>query len=61
MNGTILGMRKREIDAKLDQIVDFSGIEKFIDTPIKRYSSGMKVRLAFSVRRSFGAGGSDRR
>lgn len=48
-NGTILGMSKREIDARFDEIVDFSGIEKFIDTPIKRYSSGMKMRLAFSV------------
>src|SRR2546426_9521251 len=49
LNGTILGMKKREIDAKFDQIVDFSGVEKFIDTPVKRYSSGMRVRLAFSV------------
>ena len=49
LNGTILGMRKSEIDRKFDEIVDFSGVEKFIDTPIKRYSSGMKVRLAFSV------------
>jgi lipopolysaccharide transport system ATP-binding protein len=49
MNGTILGMRKREIDRKLDEIIAFSGVEKFLDTPIKRYSSGMKVRLAFSV------------
>lgn len=49
LNGTILGMRKREIDRKLDQIIDFSGVEKFLDTPIKRYSSGMKVRLAFAV------------
>ena len=49
LNGTILGMRKKEIDRKFDQIVDFSGIEKFIDTPVKRYSSGMKVRLAFAV------------
>lgn len=49
MNGTILGMKKREIDAKLDEIVDFSGVEKFIDTPVKRYSSGMYVRLAFAV------------
>lgn len=49
MNGTILGMSKREIDRKFDEIVDFSGVEKFLDTPIKRYSSGMKVRLAFSV------------
>jgi lipopolysaccharide transport system ATP-binding protein len=49
MNGTILGMTKREIDKKLDEIIDFSGVEKFIDTPIKFYSSGMKVRLGFSV------------
>jgi lipopolysaccharide transport system ATP-binding protein len=42
-------MRKAEIDRKFDEIVDFSGVEKFLDTPIKRYSSGMKVRLAFSV------------
>jgi len=49
LNGTILGMRKKEIDRKFDQIVDFSGIEKFIETPVKRYSSGMKVRLAFAV------------
>jgi lipopolysaccharide transport system ATP-binding protein len=49
MNGTILGMRKKEIDRKFDEIVDFSGVEKFLDTPVKRYSSGMKVRLAFSV------------
>jgi lipopolysaccharide transport system ATP-binding protein len=49
MNGTILGMKKREIDRKFDEIVEFSGIERFLETPIKRYSSGMKVRLAFSV------------
>jgi lipopolysaccharide transport system ATP-binding protein len=49
MNGTVLGMTKREIDRKFDEIVDFSGVEKFLDTPIKRYSSGMQVRLAFSV------------
>ena len=49
LNGTILGMKKREVDRKFDEIVEFSGIEKFIDTPVKRYSSGMKVRLAFSV------------
>lgn len=49
LNGTILGMRKKEIDDKLDEIVDFAGVERFIDTPVKRYSSGMKVRLAFSV------------
>ncbi|MBC8099402.1 MAG: ABC transporter ATP-binding protein [Armatimonadetes bacterium] len=49
MNGTILGMRNRDIRARFDEIVAFSGVEKFIDTPIKRYSSGMQVRLAFSV------------
>ena len=49
LNGAILGMRKAEIASKFDQIVDFSGIEKFIDTPVKRYSSGMYVRLAFAV------------
>lgn len=49
MNGTILGMTKREIDRKFDQMVDFAGVERFLDTPIKRYSSGMQVRLAFSV------------
>jgi len=49
LNGTILGMRKKEIDNKFDQIVEFSGVEKFISTPVKRYSSGMRVRLAFSV------------
>ena len=49
LNGTILGMKKREIERKYDEIVEFSGVEKFIDTPVKRYSSGMKVRLAFAV------------
>jgi lipopolysaccharide transport system ATP-binding protein len=49
LNGTILGMTKKDIDAKFDTIVDFSGVEKYIDTPVKRYSSGMGVRLAFSV------------
>ncbi|MDG1462867.1 MAG: ABC transporter ATP-binding protein [Gammaproteobacteria bacterium] len=49
MSGTILGMRKREIAAKFDEIVEFSGVGKFIDTPVKRYSSGMSVRLAFAV------------
>jgi lipopolysaccharide transport system ATP-binding protein len=49
LNGTILGMTKKEVDRKFDEIVDFSGVEKFIDTPVKRYSSGMMVRLAFSV------------
>ncbi len=49
MNGTILGMTKREINSKMDQIIEFSGIEEFIDTPVKRYSSGMFARLGFSV------------
>jgi lipopolysaccharide transport system ATP-binding protein len=49
MNGTILGMSKREIDSKLEQIIEFSGVSKHLDTPVKFYSSGMKVRLAFSV------------
>ena len=49
LNGTVLGMKKKEIDRKFDEIVDFSGVEKFIDTPVKRYSSGMAVRLAFAV------------
>jgi lipopolysaccharide transport system ATP-binding protein len=49
LNGATLGMRKSEIDSKLDEIVDFSGCEKFIDTPVKRYSSGMTVRLGFAV------------
>ncbi len=49
LNGTILGMSKAEIDDKFDSIVEFSGVEKFIDTPVKRYSSGMTVRLAFAV------------
>lgn len=48
-NGAILGMKKKEIDEKFDEIVKFSGVEKFLDTPVKRYSSGMQVRLAFSV------------
>ena len=49
LNGAILGMRKSEIIKKFDEIVDFSGVEKYIDTPVKRYSSGMYVRLAFAV------------
>ncbi|MCI5196117.1 MAG: ATP-binding cassette domain-containing protein [Candidatus Electrothrix sp. AW5] len=49
MNGAILGMSKQEIKSKLDEIIDFSGVEDFIDTPVKRYSSGMYVRLAFAV------------
>jgi lipopolysaccharide transport system ATP-binding protein len=49
LNGAILGMKKYEIEKKLDEIIDFSGIENHIDTPVKRYSSGMYVRLAFAV------------
>jgi lipopolysaccharide transport system ATP-binding protein len=49
LNGTILGMSRKEVAAKFDEIVAFSGVEKFIDTPVKRYSSGMYVRLAFAV------------
>ncbi len=49
LNGAILGMRKKEIDKKFNDIVAFSGVEKFLDTPVKRYSSGMYVRLAFAV------------
>ena len=49
LNGTILGMTRAEVKRKFDEIVDFSGVEKFLDTPVKRYSSGMKVRLAFAV------------
>lgn len=49
LNGAILGMNKQEIKIKFEEIVDFSGVEKYIDTPVKRYSSGMMVRLAFAV------------
>lgn len=49
LNGAILGMTKKEIASKLDEIIDFSGCERYIDTPVKRYSSGMTVRLAFAV------------
>ena len=49
MNGSIMGMTKSEIDRKLDEIIDFSGCEMYIDTPVKRYSSGMQVRLGFAV------------
>jgi ABC-type polysaccharide/polyol phosphate transport system, ATPase component len=49
LNGAILGMTRKEINRKFDEIVDFSGVERYIDTPVKRYSSGMYVRLAFAV------------
>jgi len=49
LNGAIMGMHKAEINSKLDEIIDFAGVEKYIDTPVKRYSSGMYVRLAFGV------------
>jgi lipopolysaccharide transport system ATP-binding protein len=49
LNGSVLGMKKREIDLKFEEIVDFAEVEKFLDTPVKRYSSGMYVRLAFAV------------
>src|SRR5437899_8689702 len=49
LNGSILGMRQREVEAKLDQIIEFAGVKRFIDTPIKRYSSGMRLRLGFAV------------
>ena len=53
LNGAILGMKRREINAKMHEIAEFSGVEKFLDTPVKRYSSGMHVRLAFSVAAHF--------
>lgn len=49
LNGTILGMTRREVSRKLDEIVDFAGVARYLDTPVKRYSSGMKVRLGFAV------------
>ena len=49
MNGSIMGMTKKEITRKLDEIVDFAGVERYLDTPVKRYSSGMTVRLGFAV------------
>ena len=48
-NGSLLGMKRMEITTKFDEIVDFSGVEKFLDTPLKHYSSGMQLRLAFAV------------
>src|SRR5260221_8724359 len=48
-NGSLLGMKRKEIESKFDEIVDFSGVEKFLDTPLKHFSSGMQLRLAFSV------------
>jgi lipopolysaccharide transport system ATP-binding protein len=49
LNGTILGMTKKEVDSKIDEIIDFAGVERYVDTPVKRYSSGMRVRLGFAV------------
>ena len=49
LNGSILGMKRREVETKLNQIIEFAGVERFIDTPIKRYSSGMRLRLGFAV------------
>src|SRR5213595_761005 len=49
LNGSIMGMKKKEVDAKLEAIVEFSGLQRFIDTPIKRYSTGMRSRLGFAV------------
>lgn len=49
LNGSILGMKKKEVEAKLDEIVSFAGVERFMDTPIKRYSTGMRLRLGFAV------------
>lgn len=49
LNGAIMGMRRSEISRKLDEIIDFAGVERYVDTPVKRYSSGMYVRLAFAV------------
>jgi homopolymeric O-antigen transport system ATP-binding protein len=49
LNGVVLGMSRREVDRKFDEIVEFAGVERFLDTPVKRYSSGMIVRLGFAV------------
>ena len=56
LNGAILGMRRHETAARFDEIVAFAGVEKFIDTPVKRYSSGMYLRLAFAVAANLPAG-----
>jgi len=53
LNGSVLGMKRREIQSKFDDIVEFAGVEQFVDTPVKRYSSGMSVRLAFAVAAHF--------
>src|SRR5690606_31529687 len=49
LNGSILGMKRKEVERKMEAIVAFSGVERFMDTPIKRYSSGMRLRLGFAV------------
>ena len=59
LNGAIMGMRKAEIAAKFDEIVAFAEVEKFVDTAVKHYSSGMYVRLAFAIAAHLGAGNSD--
>ena len=61
MSGAILGMKREEIARKFDEIVAFAEVEQFIDTPVKHYSSGMYVRLGFSVPRAHGSGYPDRR
>ena len=53
LNGSVLGMKRREIQSRFDEIVEFAGVEQFVDTPVKRYSSGMSVRLAFAVAAHF--------
>ena len=61
LNGAILGMKRAEINRNFDEIVAFSEVEKFLDTPVKWYSSGMYVRLAFAVAAHLGTGDFDRR
>ena len=61
LNGTILGMKRAEIDQKFDSIVDFAGLAEFLDTPVKRYSSGMNARLGFSIAAHIEPGSPDRR